>query len=126
MNQFQNNFCTIYLIEDDIIVIDLQKDAEIDEDGALDLIQGLRQFYSGQKLKVLTDAHSKNVTANKEARKILSSSNALNEIIESNAIVVTTLAVAMIANFFMKVNKPQFKTKLFRVKDEAIAWLKNL
>lgn len=46
--------------------------------------------------------------------------------VAASAIIVTNLASRIIANFFIKVNKPKIKYKLFGTVEEAAKWLNSL
>ena len=46
--------------------------------------------------------------------------------VAASAIIVRNLASRLIANFFIKMNKPKIKYKLFGTVDEAAKWLKSL
>jgi hypothetical protein len=46
--------------------------------------------------------------------------------INASAIIVTNLAARIMTNFFLKVNKPKTKHKLFGTVEEAVKWLKSL
>jgi len=46
--------------------------------------------------------------------------------VSASAIIVKNLASRIVANFFVKVNKPTIKYKLFSNIKEAAAWLKSL
>lgn len=41
------------------------------------------------------------------------------------AVIVDNLAYAMIANFYLKFNKPKRPYKVFKTKEEGLNWLKN-
>ena len=49
-----------------------------------------------------------------------------NTPVNASAVIVTNLASRIIANFFIKVNKPKIKYKLFGTVEEAADWLKSL
>jgi hypothetical protein len=65
-----------------------------------------------------------NITITKEARD-----NAISLEEESPckamAVIVTSIPVAMVANFYLKFNKPKRPYKVFKNRDEAIDWLKQ-
>jgi hypothetical protein len=46
--------------------------------------------------------------------------------VNASALIVTNLASRIIANFFIKMNKPKIKHKLFGTVEEAVKWLKSL
>jgi hypothetical protein len=46
--------------------------------------------------------------------------------VKASAVIVTNLASRIVANFFIKMNKPKIKYKLFGTVEEAAKWLKSL
>lgn len=44
----------------------------------------------------------------------------------ASALIVNNLASRIVANFYIKVNKPKIKNKLFGTMEEAAKWLKSL
>jgi hypothetical protein len=44
---------------------------------------------------------------------------------KAEAFIINSIALQLIANFYLKINKPQRPTKMFTHEDEAIKWLKT-
>lgn len=63
-------------------------------------------------------------TLSVEARDLVSSGN-ITEQIKADAIVTEHYSHQMSANFFVRYNKPQRPTKLFKTIEEAREWLKS-
>jgi hypothetical protein len=63
-------------------------------------------------------------TINKEARD---NSRNIEHLIpfKATAVVVGNIAQAMVANFYMKFNKPNHPYKVFNKREEAVQWLKQ-
>ncbi len=61
----------------------------------------------------------------KEARENSVKLEASTPVIAS-ALIVTNLASRIVANFFIKMNKPKIRYKLFGTVEEAAKWLKSL
>jgi len=70
---------------------------------------------------VTMDGH---VSLTSEARSIGSSDRSLERLV-AQAIVVNGLPTRLLANFFIRFNKPQRPTQIFSNKQDAIAWLLN-
>ena len=68
---------------------------------------------------------AENVSLSKEARD-----NAVKiedqSMLGATAVVVDTLAYKLIANFYLKFNKPKRPYKVFSKEEEAIKWLKTI
>lgn len=66
-------------------------------------------------------------TISKAARE-LSASQKFAETTLAKAILVDSLGQTLVVNFYLSINKPKIKTKMFPVKDKvkAIEWLKGI
>lgn len=60
----------------------------------------------------------------KEAKELVASDSFVQKTI-AHAIVVTSLAQRMVANIYMRVNRPKMRTRAFKTREEAIAWLQK-
>ncbi|MBC7696394.1 MAG: hypothetical protein H7141_13220 [Burkholderiales bacterium] len=58
----------------------------------------------------------------KEAREYLASKDGCNKV-KCGAIIIDSIVMSVIANFFLQINKPLVPTKLFTNKESAIDWL---
>ena len=62
------------------------------------------------------------VTVDQEAREFAASEEGLR-FSKVEAYVINSLAHKILANFYMKVNRPSVPTRFFRTKKEAVEWL---
>lgn len=53
------------------------------------------------------------------------SKNANNPYSKADAFVIKSLAQKILANFYLRINKPERPTKFFNKKEEALDWLKQ-
>ncbi|HRD39919.1 MAG TPA: hypothetical protein PLC65_14920, partial [Bacteroidia bacterium] len=67
-----------------------------------------------------------NLTSSPEARGLYETSDYINTYRLADAFLVRSLAVRIVANFFIKVTKPKVNTKLFTDEKEAVKWLEGL
>jgi hypothetical protein len=73
---------------------------------------------------VLVDA-THHVSMSKESREFMAAY--INPRRKATALLTRyNLATLILANFYMKFNRPNIPTKLFNHEDEAIAWLKHM
>ena len=75
-----------------------------------------------EKLPVLVLC-SEHATTNSELLKTISK-NINNPYSKADAFVIKSMAQKILANFYIKINKPERPTKFFNDKDDAINWLK--
>lgn len=81
-----------------------------------------RDMPSGKKLMVTAGDKA---TLSPEARELVSSKEITDQIV-ADAIVTEHYSHQMSSNFFVRYNHPSRPTKLFKHRDEAIAWLREV
>lgn len=64
-------------------------------------------------------------TMTKEGREV-SASKAINHLAIAKAVIVTNLAQRLVANVFIRMNKPVSPTKIFSSESEGITWLEKI
>ena len=67
-----------------------------------------------------------NLQSTTEARKIYADAKYLHAFRMADAFLVRSLAVRLVANFFINVTKPKVRTRLFTEEAKAYAWLEAL
>lgn len=68
---------------------------------------------------------SEDNTFSKEAREYTASKE-VSEVLKADAFVIKGLALRIVGNGYLKINKPSRPTRLFNSKEEAIDWLKRI
>lgn len=106
---------------DGIVEIDVKENSEIGEKECRELTVAYKQILELKKYPLLHIVGNY-VTMDKEAREYASSEEGLQFSI-AEAFVINSLPHKILANFYMKVQKPSVPTKFFRSKQEAIDWL---
>jgi hypothetical protein len=111
-------------IEDKIVYLIYKSHADVGLHEIEENIKVKATIQKGEKMKTLVD-----VTwvwqYSEEARKIVSSEQFKNITIAMAVVVGYSLPIKMVANFFMKINKPLTPTKLFSNREKAKEWLDN-
>lgn len=109
--------------ENEILVIEFKRDAEVDLDDINDIITTRNGLLQGKKTLVLVDVR-KIWQANKEAREKAASQEMLNPAI-AMAILSNSLPTRLLANFYMKFVSNEIPMKMFRDKKLALEWLEK-
>lgn len=109
-------------IEDNVLFITLKEDAEIDVEHVEEAIRSRKEIQKDEPMLVLLDVR-KLYTITNEARSIAAKNESLIRLSKARAILTSSLATKMFANFFIKFNKPPTPTKMFNNKEKAIEWL---
>ena len=106
-----------------ILHITLKDEADLDVDEVIDMIEKRETLQKGEPMLVLADIR-KIWQATRQARETAASQRMANLNI-AMAIVTGSLASRMLANFFIKFNKPKTPTKMFNSKEKALVWLEQ-
>jgi hypothetical protein len=112
----------VALRTDGIALVKLKKDTVLDVPLQIRLLVAYKELV-GDKLTPFIFEAEEGVTITKEARDNATQLEEESPCMAS-AVVVQNIAYAMIANFYMKFNKPKRPYKVFNNKQEAIDWLK--
>ncbi len=114
---------TIRLRDDSIVHVTFKEGITLDIPLQLRMIEKYHEVCGDKKLPFLFDAMD-HVTITKEARD-----NAV--LIEEQApvgatgVIASNLAYKLVAQFYIKFNKPKRPFKIFRNEEDAIKWLKT-
>ena len=87
-----------------------------------EMLKYVEEFMGDVKHYALIDFGA-NLMSTTEARKIYADSRYIQTYRMADAFLVKSLAVRIVANFFIRVNKPKVPTKLFTEENYAQAWL---
>ncbi len=114
----------ISLLKDDVIKIDIKEYSIIDIDDIKKFQEAKKSLIGNAKHFVLFIS-PKIGTLTKEAREY-SASPEVNLNAKAKAVVVPNLAARLVANFFIKTNKPPIIHKAFVNEKEALIWLRTI
>ncbi len=110
--EMRNDGCIVLRLVDDLM-IDIEKAKLMDAALAKMTTDGPK------KILVIT---GKFTSADDEARQFLAS-HVKEKQIEKTSVVIHSLSQRLLANFFLKVNKPAFKIRFFTDAHQAEKWL---
>lgn len=114
----------VSLKSDGIVYVFFRPETEIDVEFQEILINAYHKVTGGKKHPFLFEA-ADNVSVTKEAReKAILIEN--RSTVGATAILVDNIANALMANFYLKFNKPKHPYKVFRDRQEAVKWLLSL
>lgn len=108
---------------DGIVYVKFKKDLVIDVTVQMHLL-GVYNKMLDHKLTPFLFEAEEGVTITKEARDNAGSIEDISPL-GFTAVVVKNIAHALIANFYLKVNKPKRPYKVFNDREAAISWLKQ-
>lgn len=111
-----------YYIDNDILCVRAKLDADFTLAAAIEGVNARKKIQEGKKYPVLIDTRLM-FHVSKEARAY-GATKEVSEISSALAILAgTSLATAIVGNFFIKFNKPFVPTKMFKEENSAIEWL---
>ena len=93
---------------------------------ALELCEAITKVCDGTKRKLLTDSRGVQGHVGLEAREIIRNHPGMLEFRVAEAFVVDNLPTRLIANFYLKFNRPPNPTRIFNSLESAEEWLNGL
>jgi hypothetical protein len=114
----------LQLKSNDIVYVTFKDDCNLDIPLQMRLLDYYKEITDNKLMHFMFFA-AENVSLSKEARD-----NAVKiedqSMLGATAVVVDTLAYKLIANFYLKFNKPKRPYKVFSKEEDAIKWLKTI
>ena len=110
-----------FFYEGDILMINFKEDADVTLENAQENLAARKSFQKEGKVKVLSDL-SNVWQISKDARAFFATKQ-VTDLNIAMALITKSLTSKILANFFMKFNKPASPTKMFNSKHKALAWL---
>ena len=114
---------TIFLVSHGIIENIIHDHATLEQVDILEMKQMNKQLSGGLPYVVLIDSGTY-TDITKEARELLASKE-FGEKTIAKALFVRSLGHRIVAQFYIKINKPYINTKIFADREKAIDWLDN-
>ncbi len=114
---------TVTLRKDGVLQIDVNDNVDVGIDECVELTNAYQILIGDSKVPLLHIVGNY-VTMDKDAREYSASEIGLKFSI-AEAFVINSLPQKMLANFYMRVNKPAVPTKFFDSIEKAEEWLKN-
>ena len=112
----------ILYIDNDILCLIIKKDAELDVELVKEGLDLRVKLQKGKPMLCMVDSSEMNHMS-REARAYIGKFEKENNLNLALGIVAKSLSTRLIANFFIKFNKPHAPTKVFNTREEAIFWL---
>lgn len=114
---------TARLISENIVENVVHDNVTIDVEDVIEIKKANKELTNGNRYVVLVDS-GMITTITKEGRE-LSASAEFQENTLAKALFVRSIGHRLIGNFYLKVNKPVIKTKIFDCREKALEWLNS-
>ncbi len=86
------------------------------------IVQRLSNFCFENQPVLLLVVYAEDNIFSKEARQYVAS-KVVNSVVKAEALVLNSMALRLMGNFYLKVNKPARESRLFNNRDVAFEWL---
>lgn len=114
---------TITLRDDGIIELQTHDDHVYEISDVLENVDAFGKLSNFQGAPVIVIGGSFTSTSS-EARKFMATAESL-KYSKCEAFILNSLPQRILINFYIKIDKPLIPTKVFKTKEDAIAWCKN-
>jgi len=116
---------TLHKVSAHIVNIRFTDGIDITLEDAIAIRKAAIGLFDGQKFLVLVDARNISGTLGKRAGKFFASDDELYKHAMAQALVVNTLGIKLIANFYIMFNQPRREARIFDDVQEALEWLET-
>jgi hypothetical protein len=125
MKPISTSIADVTILEEGIILIQFTKDAELDEPCAIEILHAILNLTAGKPHTLLYDLNTKSVLFSNIAKKLASLRNQKESKLMARAFLTSTLQNDMEAGHFIHYSKPESETRIFHIREEALAWLRK-
>lgn len=113
----------IELLAPNIIQVTVKDNSVMDVEDIIDIKQVNLELTQDHNYGLIIES-GKYTSISNEARTMMTT-KAIEEKRAATAIVIHNLAQRLLADFFMRINKPSIPTKIFSNKESALEWIKK-
>ncbi len=121
----QLNHAEIIHLQHNLYLLKFEDDYEIELEDAIEIDQAFIKITNNQPFCVVVDAQNRYSSVSNDARDFFANDPEILPIRKKIAIVVNNMPTRMIANFFVKFNRPKTPTKVFNDYNKAIDWVSD-
>jgi hypothetical protein len=115
---------SMFLRENNIIQLNFEPGFQGEAKDAREMVKTYQKIKGPGKALLLV-IYSEDNMFSKEAREYTASGE-VSAILKADALVIKGLALRIIGNGYLKINKPNRPTRLFNSEAEAVNWLKTM
>ena len=119
----QLNHAEIIHLQHNLYLLKFEDDYEVELEDAIEIDQAFIKITNNQPFCVVVDARNRYSSISNDARDFFANDPEILPIRKKIAIVINNMPTRMIANFFVKFNRPKTPTKVFNDYNKAIDWL---
>ena len=124
-DSYDLNCAVLSKYDDEIIHIKFKNGSEVKLEDAIELREKSIKMFEGKRFLALVDASNILGSMTNEARNFFAKDEKLASHRMAQAIVVNNLALSLLANFYLRVNRPIREARIFKEKSNAVKWLET-
>ncbi|MDP1803080.1 MAG: hypothetical protein Q8L81_17090 [Bacteroidota bacterium] len=113
----------IFMRKDGIMQLQFKEGFNGDADDARNMIKTFRKIMPEGRARILVIYQEDN-TFSKEAREYIASDE-VSTVVMADALIIKGLALTIIGNGYLRINKPKRPTRLFTSPDAGVKWLQQ-
>ncbi|MCW3085283.1 MAG: hypothetical protein JWP12_2649 [Bacteroidetes bacterium] len=117
---------SVFMRHDHIIQLQFEEDGFYgDLDDAKNMMDTFRKLNNGTRHALIV-IYQENNMFSKEVREYIAQKEISDEILLADALVIKGLALKILGNAYLKINKPTRPTALFTNQEDALKWLRKV
>lgn len=116
---------TLQLDKSGILWVSYHKEVEMTPEDAKMHIDAVVRLCEGKKRPFLIDTRNAHGSYSLAAMRKIAKDPKIVDVRKAQAIIIDSLSNRLLANFYIKFQKPQNPIKIFEKEEEAIQWLKQ-
>ena len=116
---------TVEKLNDQVVLIRFRDGFYVELNDAISIGEAALELFEGRKFVALIDARNIGGTVDKEASNYFAQNEKLAAHRMAQAIVVNSLALRLVARFYIMINKPLREARVFDTIEEAMEWLET-
>lgn len=120
----ETSAANVFLRDQDVVVVKYKPNVNVGLQDMIAIHEAERKLTNDKKHLALLDARGY-IVVSADARKY-GASDKPSEYRKAAALLVNTIGVRMLGNFYLSFNKPKVLTKMFTEEKKAVDWLKQL
>ena len=116
---------TLWKITDEIALMRFKDGVDLCLEDAKAVSEAAINLFQGKKFLAIIDVRNMGGSVAKEASKFFATNEEIAKYRLAQAIVVNTLAMKLVARFYIKIDKPLREAQVFDDIEEAMDWLQT-
>ena len=126
IDQIENEWSVLKRYAPNLLYVEYKDgDDDLDLDFAKAQVKCVNELCEGIPHHIILDFTQTSVNFSPEAREYFAENESHNQLRLSQAIIIKSLAHKLVANFYMRFNKPKGPTVIVNSKEQAVKWIKN-